>query len=287
MCELARLYSAYFYQNCVNILQMLKMTDTIENDFWKHKTVFITGASSGIGAELARQISARGAIVGLLARRREELEKLKQSIEEKGGEAKIFPVDVTNYEAVLTSVKQFCEEFDRIDVLIANAGIAGKTANAWEIDPRNFEEVIKINLLGAVNTVVAALPEMLRQNQGHLVAISSLAGFRGLPKSAAYCASKSAMNAFFESVRVDLFNTNIDVTIIQPGFIKTPLTSGRKHPMPFLMELDEATQKMIRAIEKRKSFYAFPWQLASLVRLARFFPVWLYDRIVSKRNYRE
>jgi short-subunit dehydrogenase len=266
---------------------MLKMIDTIENDFWKHKTVFITGASSGIGAELARQISARGAIVGLLARRREELEKLKQSIEEKGGEAKIFPVDVTNYEAVLTSVKQFCEKFDRIDVLIANAGIAGKTANAWEIDPRNFEEVIKINLLGAVNTVVAALPEMLRRNQGHLVAISSLAGFRGLPKSAAYCASKSAMNAFFESVRVDLFNTNIDVTIIQPGFIKTPLTSGRKHPMPFLMELDEATQKMIRAIEKRKSFYAFPWQLASLVRLARFFPVWLYDRIVSKRNYRE
>ncbi len=287
MSERARLYSAYFSQSFVNISQVLKMTDTIRTDFWEHKTVFITGASSGIGTELARQVAARGATVGLLARRREELEKLKRSIEEKGGKARIFPVDVTNYEAVLTSVKQFCEEFNRIDVLVANAGIAGKTVNAWEIDPRNFEEVIKINLLGAVNTVVAALPEMLRRNQGHLVAISSLAGFRGLPKSAAYCASKAAMNSFFESVRVDLFNTNIHVTIIQPGFIKTPLTSGRKHPMPFLMELDEATQKILRAIEKRKSFYAFPWQLASLVRLARFFPVWIYDRIVSKRNYRE
>lgn len=260
---------------------------TQANAFWKEKTVFITGASSGIGAEIARQISAKGAIVGLLARRQEELRKLQDEIEKAGGTARIFPADVTDYASVSSAVDKFFGEFGRIDVLIANAGIAGKPVRAWELVPEDFEQVIKVNLFGAVNAVAAVLPRMVARGEGQLVAISSLAGFRGLPKSASYCASKSAMNTFFESVRVDLYGTNIYVTIIQPGFIKTPLTAGRKSQMPFLMELEDATRKIIRAIEKRKKFYAFPWQLATLVRLGRFFPASLYDRIVAARNYRE
>jgi len=141
--------------------------------------------------------------------------------------------------------------------------------------------------MGAVNAVHAVLPDMLEKKSGHIVAISSLAGFRGLPKSAAYSASKAGMTAFFESVRLDVQHEGVDVTIIQPGFIKTPLTAGRHNKMPFLMELDDAIPIFIRAIEKKKKFAAFPWQLATIVRLGKIFPASLYDRIASRMRYRE
>jgi len=128
---------------------------------------------------------------------------------------------------------------------------------------------------------------MIERRSGHLVAISSLAGFRGLPKSAAYSASKAGMTAFFESVRLDVASDGIDVTIIQPGFIRTPLTSGREAKMPFLMDLDDAIPHFIRAIEHRKRFASFPWQLATIVRAARFLPAWLYDRVAGRASYRE
>jgi short-subunit dehydrogenase len=173
-----------------------------------------------------------------------------------------------------------------IDVLIANAGI-GPTRDASEVDPEEVSNVININVVGAVNSVAAVLPEMLSRGQGHLVAISSLASYRGLPKSAAYCASKAALSAFFESLRLDLEPKGIAVTIIHPGFIKTPLTAGREAQMPFLMELDDAVQKIVRAIEKRRKSYAFPWQLATIVRAGMVMPIWMYDRISRKNSFRE
>jgi short-subunit dehydrogenase len=117
--------------------------------------------------------------------------------------------------------------------------------------------------------------------------ISSLAAYRGLPKSAAYCASKAAVSAFFESLRLDLKPRGIDVTIIHPGFIKTPLTAGRHAQMPFLMELEDAVQKIISAIEKRKKSYAFPWQLASIVRAGMLMPNFMYDWISRRNSFRE
>jgi short-subunit dehydrogenase len=128
---------------------------------------------------------------------------------------------------------------------------------------------------------------MLEQGSGQLVAVSSLAAYRGLPKSAAYCASKAGMTAFFESVRLDVQRRGIDVTIVHPGFIKTPLTAGRENKMPFLMELEAAIPLFIRAIEKRKKFAAFPWQLAAIAQAGKFFPAWLYDRIAGRAAYRE
>jgi len=128
---------------------------------------------------------------------------------------------------------------------------------------------------------------MLERGSGQLVGISSLAGFRGLPKSAAYSASKAGMTAFFESVRLDVQDRGIDVTIIQPGFIKTPLTAGRHNKMPFIMELDDAIPHFVGAIEKRKKFAAFPWQLATIVRLGKFMPAALYDRIAGGARFRE
>ena len=131
------------------------------------------------------------------------------------------------------------------------------------------------------------LLEMVAQGGGQLAVISSLAAYRGLPKSAAYCASKAAVSAFFESVRLDLQPRGIAVTIIHPGFIKTPLTEGRHADMPFLMELDDAVKLIVRAIEKRKKSYAFPWQLASIVRLGMVMPIFMYDWIAARNSFRE
>ncbi len=255
--------------------------------FWKDKIVFLTGASSGIGEALALKIAKRGATLGLLARREDLLKELAEKCERNGGKARYFAVDVTDANAVANAAESLQNEFGKIDVLIANAGIGGNNSETRNLNPQAVAQVININLLGAVNAVSAVLPAMLENKSGQLVAISSLAGFRGLPKSAAYSASKAGMTAFFESVRLDVQTKGVAVTIIQPGFIKTPLTSGRNNKMPFLMELEDAIPLFLRAIEKRKRFAAFPWQLATFVRLGKIFPAWLYDRIFGRAQFRE
>jgi short-subunit dehydrogenase len=170
--------------------------------------------------------------------------------------------------------------------MIANAGM-GSTTDAGELDPEDVAKVMSVNVMGAVNSVAAVLPEMIERGSGQLVAISSLSAYRGLRKSAAYCASKASLSSFFESVRIDMRGRGVDVTIIHPGFIKTPLTDGRKAKMPYLMEVDYAVNKIIHAIEKRKKSYAFPWQLATLVRASMVMPAFMYDRIASKNSFRE
>ncbi|MEQ1763408.1 MAG: SDR family NAD(P)-dependent oxidoreductase [Pyrinomonadaceae bacterium] len=255
--------------------------------FWKNKVVFLTGASSGIGEGLAVAFASRGAVLGLVARRREMLEDLAVRCEKVGGTARVFVADVTDVPAVADAANAFRDEFDKIDILIANAGIGGNDEKTRSYDPESVKKVLNINLLGAVNAIHAVVPDMIERGSGQLVAISSLAGFRGLPKSAAYSASKAGMTAFFESVRLDVADRGIGVTIIQPGFIRTPLTSARANKMPFLMELDDAIPHFINAIEKRKRFAAFPWQLATIVRAGKFMPAWLYDRIAGRARYRE
>lgn len=254
---------------------------------WKNKVVFLTGASSGIGAGLAVALAKQGAVLGLLARRKELLDKLRKDCEKAGGTARIFACDVTNEDAVLGAAEEFKHEFEHIDVLIANAGIGGNNAETRAMQPLAVKKVIDTNLMGAVNSVHAVLPGMLKRGSGQIVAISSLAGFRGLPRSAAYSASKAGMTAFFESVRLDVKHQGVDVTIIHPGFIKTPLTSGREAKMPFIMEIDDAIPLFIKAIEKKKRFAAFPWQLATFVRAGKFMPGWLYDRVAGRARYRE
>jgi short-subunit dehydrogenase len=254
---------------------------------WKNSVILLTGASSGIGEALALAFANRGATIGLLARREELLLALAKRCENAGGTARVFACDVTDASAVQTAADRFREEFRHIDILIANAGVGGNNTETRALKPEAVKHVIDINLLGAANAIHAVLPQMLERGSGHLVAISSLAGFRGLPKSAAYSASKAGMTAFFESVRLDVAHKGVAVTIIQPGFIKTPLTSGRENKMPYLMELDDAIPHFIHAIEKKKKFAAVPWQLATLVRAGRVFPAWLYDRIAGRARYRE
>jgi short-subunit dehydrogenase len=246
----------------------------------------ITGASSGIGKGLALEIAARGAHLGLLARREDLLNEIVDQAKARGVKAVASPADVRDAKAVRDAADRFRKELGPIDVLIANAGI-GTADHAVRLTPEHAANVIGINVLGAVNSVAAVLPEMVERKQGRLVAISSLAAYRGLAKSAAYCASKSALSAYFESLRIDLRHTGVGVTIIHPGFIKTALTAGRGAKMPYLMELDEAVKKIVSAIEKEKRIYAFPWQLATIVRASMLMPPAMYDWIAARNSFRE
>jgi NAD(P)-dependent dehydrogenase (short-subunit alcohol dehydrogenase family) len=253
---------------------------------WKDKVVFLTGASSGIGEALALDLAKRGAVLGLLARRGELLLRLAEKCDARGGRARVFACDVTDEDAVADAADSLRNEFGRIDILICNAGIGGPR-HAKDLTTADVRKVFEVNFIGAVNAVTAVLPEMVRHGSGQIVAISSLAGFRGLPRSASYSASKGAMTNFFESLRLDLIGSGVAVTVIQPGFILTPLTANRKHKLPFLMKLEDAVPLFVRAIERKKRFAAFPWQLAGFVRLGRIIPGWLYDRIAGRANYRE
>jgi short-subunit dehydrogenase len=255
-------------------------------NYWADKVVMITGASSGIGGALAVELAKRGAELGLVARRAEALGEIAQAVEAVSSRALVLPADVRDADSLRKAAEKLQSDLGPIDVLIANAGV-GPTRNGSDLDAAEVSNVININVVGAANSVAAVIPEMVARGQGHLVAISSLAGYRGLPKSAAYCASKAAVSAFFESLRIDLEPKGIAVTIIHPGFIKTPLTSGREAQMPFLMELDDAVKKIVRAIEKRKKSYAFPWQLATIVRVGMVMPIWMYDRISRRNSFRE
>jgi short-subunit dehydrogenase len=254
--------------------------------YWTNKVVMITGASSGIGKGLALEIASRGASVGLVARRESLLEELAGEIKARNAKAVSASADVRDPEAVRAAADRFRKELGPIDILIANAGI-GTTDHAVQLKPEHVANVIGINVLGAVNSVAAVAPEMVARGQGRLVAISSLAAYRGLAKSAAYCASKAALSSYFESLRIDLRHTGVGVTIIHPGFIKTALTAGREAKMPYLMELDDAVKKIVLAIEKEKKTYAFPWQLATIVRAGMIMPTAMYDWIAARNSFRE
>jgi short-subunit dehydrogenase len=246
----------------------------------------ITGASSGIGRGLAVELAKRGARTALIARRTSVLDEIVGEIESRNGTAIAVAADVQDADAIRTAAARVCSAFGPIDVLIANAGV-GATTYAGDLRSEEVTNLINVNVLGAVNSVTAVMPDMVARHSGQLVAISSLAAYRGLPKSAAYCASKAALSAFFESLRIDLIGSGVSVTIIHPGFIKTPLTAGREAKMPFLMELDDAVRKIVTAIEKGKKTYAFPWQLASIVRAGMIMPNFMYDWIAQRSSFRE
>ena len=255
--------------------------------YWTNKVVMITGASSGIGKGVALEVAARGARIGLLARREELLKELVGQIEARNSKAVAAAADVQDAPAVRAAADRFRRELGPIDVLIANAGITS-AHDAVQLAPALAANVIGVNLLGAVNSVAAVVPEMVEQGHGRLVAISSLAAYRGLPKSAPYCASKAALSTYFESVRIDLRNTGVGVTIIHPGFIKTDLTADREvSKMPYLMELDDAVQKIVSAIEQGKKSYAFPWQLATVMRAGMLLPTSMWDWFAHRNSFKK
>jgi short-subunit dehydrogenase len=247
---------------------------------------FVTGASSGLGKGLALRLAKAGHPVGLSARRAGLLQEVAARIREEGGRAGVYPCDVSCREDLLESVGRCEGELGPIDLLLANAGMSINT-RIDDFDAGAVEKVIRINLLGAVYATEGVLPGMLARGRGHLVAVSSLAGLGGLPMSAAYSASKGGMINFFESLRLDLKGTGVDVTVIMPGFIRTPMTDHNRHAMPFLMDLEPALDRMMGAILKRRKSLAFPIPLAALAWMARVLPRGAYDGLVGRVDRRK
>ncbi len=245
---------------------------------WQGKTVVITGASSGIGSALAKELAGRGARVGVLARRQDYLQKLVIDVRASGGTIEAEPCDVTDRSGLRAAIDTLEAKLGPIDVLIANAGVSFPSG-ADPVASEDVETMMRVNFLGVVHAFEAVLPGMLKSGAGHLVAISSLAAYKGLPGSAGYCASKAAVNTFCESLRIELGPRGVAVTAVCPGFIRTPMTAAQTHPMPFLMDADEAARRIANALPRRPAVYNFPWLMFRLMRMLR----WLPDRVIRRR----
>lgn len=243
-------------------------------------TALITGASSGLGRGLALALAQRGVKVYAAARRENELAELAKE------SSHIHPLflDVGDSDATYEAVAKL-DARDALDLVIANAGIGGPTSGK-HLEWPMVKRILEVNLLGSAATIAGALPGMVARNSGHVVGISSIAAWRGLPKSAAYSASKAGLSTFLESLRVDLHHTGVAVTTICPGFVRTPLNANPKQPTPFIIETDEAVRIMMKAIERRDAECAFPLPLVTAARWLPFLPQKAYDFLASKTSRR-
>jgi len=242
------------------------------------RSVLITGASSGIGAELARQLARRGCRLALMARRLERLAELKAECEELGAEVSIYSCDVTDKQAVQAAFQSAREQLEGIDIAILNAGIGGPTP-CHRYDSERVLSIFNTNVFGLVFGLEALLPAMLERGSGAIVGVASLAGYRGLPVSTAYGASKAAVINMLEGMRIELRPRGIDVMTVCPGFVKSEMTDTNKFPMPFFWPTDRAARRIIRGIEKRRREIHFPLPLSLALGAARIFPNALWDAL--------
>ena len=248
-----------------------------------NQAVIITGASSGMGWELAKVLAREGARVGLTARRRENLVALAEEIRATGGVAEVEPTDVSDREQTAAALKALESRLGPTDVLVANAGVGMPTT----VDPVNmaeFETMFRVNVFGVVNAFDAILPGMLARKRGHIAAVSSMAAYRGLPGEWGYTASKAAVNNLMEGLRVQLRGTGVAVTNLCPGFIKTPMTAKNEFHMPWVLEADEAARRMAQALYRKTKVYNFPWQMRGFMWIVARLPDWVIARAMKKYN---
>ena len=240
--------------------------------------VVITGASGGLGLAFAKYYLNRGATIAAMARRSDLLQKLSS---EFPGRVYGYSVDVRDAAALEKAACDFIAREGYPDIVIANAGVSVGTLTQHAEDIPAFEQVMDINLLGMVRTFQPFLAGMRRAGCGTLVGIASVAGFRGLPGSGAYSASKAAAISYLESLRLEMHGSGVKVVTICPGYIRTEMTSVNPYPMPFILEADEAARRIARIIRKQKAFAVIPWQMGLAGRLLKLLPRWAYDRLFA------
>ena len=235
--------------------------------------VWITGASSGIGRALARELARRGARVGISARRVERLDQLAAE-----GAMLPVPVDVTDLASMMQAAARVESELGAIDLAILNAGI-WEQVNVAAWDSELFRRHFDTNLMGLVHGVEAVLPGMRRRRAGTIAGMASVAGYRGIPRSEAYGATKAAEINMLESMRIDLGRTGIRVVTVCPGFVRSELTDANSFPMPFLIEAEEAARRIADGLEKGKPEIVFPLPMMLLMKAARLVPVRLWSAV--------
>ena len=249
--------------------------------------VLITGASSGIGEALAYEYAKQGAILGLVARRGQQLQQLATEIQQQlGNQVAIYAADVRDSKALQVAAEDFIHQFGVPDIVIASAGVSIGTLTQHAEDTESFKAIMDINVVGLVNTFQPFIAGMKKQQRGQLVGFASVAGIRGLPEAGAYSASKAAAIAYLESLRVEMQPHGIAVTTIAPGYIRTPMTDINPYKMPFLMEVDLAAAKFAKAIAAKRRFTVIPWQMGVIARCMRFIPPFLWDYMMRKAPHK-
>jgi short-subunit dehydrogenase len=244
------------------------------------KSVFITGASSGLGRALAQYYAAQGATVGLVARRGENLRALADSL---NGHHHCYALDVRDRAALHAAAHDFIgHNHGSVDVVIACAGISAGTLADKAEDFDAFRAIIDTNLLATLATFEPFIESMRDAHRGCLVGIGSVAGVRGLPGAGAYSASKAAVATFCESLRNELSDDGVRVVTIAPGYVRTPMTEHNPYSMPFLIDADIFARRAARAIDKGVSYTVIPWQMGCVAKLMRILPDRVYDFFARK-----
>lgn len=246
---------------------------------WRGKAVLVTGGSSGIGRAIAVAVAAAGGRVGIVARRNDLLDEAAGDIRRAGGVVATAACDAADHRAIAVAVAALEATLGPTDVAIACAGIHRET---WPLDADKARRVIDVNVGATVGLMAAVLPGMLDRGRGHLCGVASIAAAIGLPGNAAYCASKAALVAFLESLRVDCGPRGVRVTTACPGFVDTPMVTDEERARGGLMTADEAAWRILRAIEHGRAEVWFPWHTAVAARVVRSLPAAVRGWIVRQ-----
>jgi short-subunit dehydrogenase len=249
--------------------------------WFQGKTVLLTGASSGMGWDLALLLASYGAKLVLVARRAAKLEALAAECQALGAEVLVCSGDVSDRERMASVAAEAQDRFGFVDIAIANAGVGGLNP-APRFDLAIHEKTHAINVIGTANTLAPFIRPMVAAGRGQLIGISSLAAFRGLPNAASYASSKAAQARMLESWRVDLRPHGVAVSCIHPGFIVSPMTEHDQFQMPFMVPVRKSSILIARAIAKRRAVYLYPWPMRLLTLVNRLLPNWLFDRLMPK-----
>lgn len=248
------------------------------------RLVFITGASSGLGQALAEHYARRGWHLALVARRLDVMEQWRAALNLDEGRCRLYAADVSQPESIRAVAERCMAEQGLPDVVIASAGISwGVDTAEWE-DLQAMQGIWQTNNIGMAATFIPFITPMRQRRRGTLVGIASVAGVRGLPGHAGYCASKAAAIAYCESLRGDLRGSGVGVVTLSPGFIRTPMTADNPFPMPFLTDAPVFAAKAYAAIERQRSHVVIPWQMGWVARLLRILPNPVFDIALAGRE---
>ncbi len=248
---------------------------------FNNKVILITGASSGIGKELALRFAKEKCKLVLIARRVELLDALREQVENYGSELLTIKCDVTKKDEVKKAVGLTLEKFNRIDGAILNSGVGIKQSFA-DFDSSIGEQTFAVNYFGIVYFLNELLPILKKQKSGFVAGMSSLADTRGFPVSGFYCSSKAAVTSLLESLKAEYKPFNVKIISIHPGFIKTPMTDKNDFSMPYLMDVEKAVNIIFNNLKKEKKVIRFPWQMAVLTGFLKRMPDSWFQKIADK-----
>ena len=257
------------------------MNNTDNKNAQSSTIVWITGASQGIGEALAMAMAARGMMVLASARNKEHLKSLVNKTANLQGHIFAYPLDITDQSAVSDTVRKIIEDHGRIDQAVLNAGTY-IPIDAEHFNSQDIRQQIELNVMGTSYCIEYLLPAMKQQGKGLIAINSSLAGYRGLPKASGYGATKAALINMAESLHSELSDQGIQFKVINPGFVKTPLTDKNRFPMPFLMDADTAADVIIKGLFSKRFEIRFPRVFAGIMGFLRHLPYACYFPIAKK-----